>query len=135
MRETHESRTPFTRVARLLKKMPWLWAVKQEWHDNDLVKVESTEGPGFLDGPGSAYSSYCYVHHVTHYDERMIRLAGPDHNRSWFDILLELRRQGIRLEWVEHLVVPFNSAWIHVYPAPKDSSFLDMFLAHPRARE
>lgn len=130
-----KSQKPYGRVVKLLKEMPWLWAVKPRWDIMSSVHVMVADDKDFLNwnvhfNPDEL-KSICYVHMVSDQGEQMIKVELEGSNRTWFDVMYDLYCREVYLGWVKHFVTVAGND-VRVDRAPKGYIFEDLFKSHPR---
>lgn len=132
-----KSQKPYDRVAKLLKEMPWLWAVKPRWDIMSSIHVMTANDKYFMDWDVhldlDELKRICYVHVVSDQgEEQIIKIELEGVNRTWFDVMHELYRREVYLGWVKHFVSVAGND-VRVDKAPKDRPFVNMFRDHPEA--
>ncbi len=128
---------PIDRVGKLLKEMPWLWAVKLIWTHHDTIEVMVADKSGYLDWNIPSYpfenKSICYVRVVTDRIEQMIKVELEGTHRTFFDVMLHLHECQIPVEFIERFVSLRFDGHVRVDHAPTGDTFKNMFGKHPRA--
>jgi hypothetical protein len=125
---------PISRITKLLKEMPWLYAVKAHWGTEDTIEMGTTASRQFLDWEifsdrfAAEPKSCCFVRLESDFHEEVIKIELSGVHRTWFDALVELRRQNVSLDWVTHMATVVGEGdEVRVYRTQKDRPFAQMF--------
>lgn len=104
----------YARVQKVLRDMPWLWALQQTWNDTSSVEVEQVDDDGFmslwtsrLDFAAGRFKSNLFLHIVTE-DKEEVHYAdhdGQNADGNMFNALDLMQDRGVDLESVRHLVI------------------------------
>lgn len=126
----------FARMERLLRDMPWLWAIRSRWLDSSLVSIKQVDQEDFLDywvsGGQLEPVGTCYVHLVTMLTESVETVTLEGHPRDMYDVLEHLEQKGRFLENVRHMVTVVGIE-VRVWRPKSGVTFKDLFLHHPRS--
>jgi hypothetical protein len=135
-REKVEER-PFAHNARLLREMPWLWAIRQSWgtsHRMEVIQVDHTSFFDYLISRPQEQKGVCYVYTATDHTEKVHRVEIDGHPRDVYDALTHLRvEKGVNLSYVENIAVVVGDE-TRVYRPKGGKTFGDLFDSHPRSQ-
>lgn len=120
----------FRETKRLLREMPWLWAVRKSWDPTIKINVYRIDDPTHLD---YYIKSRCYIYLDSHgYNQEIITIGFEDSKKMIFDALGKLLSQDRnRFECASHVVTVVGEH-ISVRLPKKGHTLQDLYYKHFR---
>jgi hypothetical protein len=123
---------PFAHNERILREMPWLWAVKRAWGSSDRITIIQIDKEFWFAQASVQVLSEIYIHTVMDQAERVHNLEYTGVSCNMYDALVDLHEKvGTHLKFVRHVAIKLGEETL-VYRARTGTSFGELFDEDPR---
>lgn len=118
-------------IQKLLRDMPWLWAIRRTWTDDSkAIVLTARYEDGFVNDDQRGHWT-CYMHVVRPLSEEVLRIDFTDSMRSMLTVF-QFLRDGLRIspEFVKHVVfepLPGQKKTLLIY---RSKNFKNVFEQH-----